>query len=60
MKWWVFNEQQLDMAIAEFALAEWPDEPHLRADLVERCALIRRFLDSQAARRHKLRGDAER
>lgn len=52
MKYWVFTEEQLDNALAAFGVVV--AEPGVEPAVV--IGLIREFLDSDAARRHKLMG----
>lgn len=57
MKYWVFNDEQLDAAMKAWVEAGCPVD-HVNGDRM--CAAehyIRAFLMSQQARGHKLRGD---
>ncbi len=60
MKWWTFNEQQLEAALEDFA-EETADPGELARDAAKRVIKneIKAFLESDAARTHKMRGDTE-
>jgi hypothetical protein len=54
MRYWVFNQEQLDPAVQEYSarIAEPGVEPGVVA------SIIREFLESPEARKHKLQGGA--
>lgn len=56
MKWWVFNEDQLGRALFQWRHDEIDAgaDPEILDEVIERIAA---FLNSDAARAHKLRGD---
>lgn len=56
MKWWVFNEDQLGRALAQWRREEIDAgaDSDIADEVIER---IQVFLNSEAARANKLRGD---
>lgn len=57
MKWWCFNEEQLEKALAEYVEIAASQTGHeLMASDAD---TVRHFLYSEFARVHKLRGDRE-
>ena len=57
MKWWVFNEDQLGAALADWTKERLAELPASAPELALEHAIVREFLNSEAARAHKLRGD---
>jgi len=57
MKWWAFNEQQLEAALKQYIeiAASQTGRRFLESD----ADVVRHFLSSDFARLHKLRGDHE-
>jgi hypothetical protein len=59
MKWWVFNEDQLDAALEDWTRERLAALPASAPELALEHAIVREFLNSDEARAHKLRGDPE-
>jgi len=61
MKWWVFNAEQIEAALAAFVERQKRDHEWVHNDSTadKLGEAIRAFLESPEAREHKLRGDTE-
>jgi len=59
VKWWVFNEERLLLALAAFVERQKREHELVHNDTTadKLGEAIRSFLDSPEAREHKLRGD---
>jgi hypothetical protein len=56
-KCWMFSEDQLDAALADWRKARLAELPACSPVVEQECAAVEAFLTSSAARTHKMRGD---
>jgi len=59
LKWWVFNEEHLDAALTAWAQDRNAHGSAETLRMLRDLEAVTEFLKSDAARRHKLRGDPE-